>query len=72
MVDDVDAEAERAANAARAAVKRANRSSGTLMPVLLEILAVLSMAALLMADRTAAQPNLQPLAEGSSITQPAN
>jgi hypothetical protein len=72
MIDDVDAEAERAANAARAAVKRANRSSGILMPVLLVILAVLSLAALLMADRNAAQPSFQPRAEGPSTTQPAN
>jgi hypothetical protein len=72
MVDDVDAEAERAANSARAAVKRANRSSGTLLPVLLVIFAMLSMAALLMADKNAAQPSLQPRAESPSITQPAN
>lgn len=70
MADDVDVEAERAANAARASVKRAHRgSSSNLLPLLLVIFAVLTLAMLVMTDRDVAQPTT-PRAEGPTITQP--
>jgi hypothetical protein len=72
MADDVDAEAERAANAARAAVKRANRAPSSLLPVLVIAFAVLSLVALAMTDKDVAQPTTQPRVEGPTTTQPAN
>lgn len=72
MADDVDAEAERAASAARASVKRAHRgSSSNLLPLLLVIFAILTVAVLVMTDRDAAQPTT-PRVEGPTTTQPAN
>jgi hypothetical protein len=68
MADDVDARAERAADAARAAVKREHRTSGNLLPILVMILAILSVAALVMTDRDAPQP-AQPRVEGPATTQ---
>ena len=70
MADDVDAEAERAANAARASVKRAHRaSSSSLLPLLLVVFAVLTLAMLVLTDRDVARPT--PLrVEGPTITQP--
>src|SRR6476660_3470301 len=57
MADDVDAETERAANAARASVRRAHRgSSSNLLPLLLVVFAVLSLAMLVMTDRDVTQP----------------
>jgi hypothetical protein len=70
MAGDVDAEAERAADAARASVKRAHRgSSSNLLPLLLVVFAVLSLAVLVMTDREVAQP-ATPRVEGPTITQP--
>jgi hypothetical protein len=68
MADDVDARAERAADAARAAVKREQRTSGNLLPLLVMALAILSVAALIMTDRDAPQTT-QPRVEGPATTQ---
>jgi hypothetical protein len=68
MVDDVNAEAERAADAARTAVKRANQGSTNLLPLLLVIFAILTAVALLVMDRD--PPQTQPRADGPTITQP--
>lgn len=68
MADDVDAEAERAANAARASVKRAAQRSNSFLPILVLILAILSVAALVMTDKDAPQPT-QPRVEAPSTTQ---
>jgi hypothetical protein len=70
MADDVDAEADRAANAARASVKRAAaQRSNNLLPVLLVmVLAILSVAALVMTDKDIPQPT-QPRVEAPSTTQ---
>ena len=72
MADDVDAEAERAANTARASVKRAHRaSSSSLLPLLLVVFAVLTLAMLVLTDRDVAQPTTpRPRVEGPTITQP--
>jgi hypothetical protein len=70
MADDVDAEAERAANAARASVKRAHRAnSSSLLPLLVVVFAILTVAVLVMTDRNATQPTT-PRAESPTITQP--
>ena len=72
VADDVDARAERAADAARSAVKRPHRaSSNLLLPMLVMILSVLSVALLVMTDKDAPQP-AQPRVEASSTTQPGN
>ncbi|MET0651813.1 MAG: hypothetical protein ABWY63_04795 [Hyphomicrobiaceae bacterium] len=69
MADDVDAEAERAANAARASVKRAaQRSNTNLLPLILVAFALLSMVALVMTDKDIPQPT-QPRVEAPSTTQ---
>lgn len=69
---DVDAEAERAANAARASVKRAHGGgSSRLLPLLLVIFAALTLAVLVMTDRDATQP-ITPRADGPTTTQPGN
>ena len=67
MGDDVDTRAERATDAAPA-VKREQRASGNLLPILLAIFAILSVAVLVMTDRDAPQPT-QPRVEGPSTTQ---
>jgi hypothetical protein len=72
MADDVDAEAERAANAARASVKRAAQRSNNLLPLLIVVFAVLSLVALLMTDRDVAQPTTQPRVESPTTIQPGN
>jgi hypothetical protein len=69
MADDVDAEAERAANAARASVKRAAQRSNNFLPILVMILAILSLAALVMTDKDIPQPT-QPRVEAPTTTQP--
>lgn len=70
MADDVGAEAERAASAARAAVKRSHReSSSNLLPLLLVVFAVLTLAMLVITDREATRPTT-PRVEGPTITQP--
>ena len=71
MADDVNAEAERAADAARAAVKRANRGSPNFLPLILVLFAVLTAAALLLMDSGPA-PQTQPRVDGPTITQPNN
>ena len=68
MADDVDARAERAADAARSAVKREHRASGSLLPMLVMILAVLSLAVLVITDKDAAQPT-QPRVEAPTTSQ---
>ena len=68
MADDVDARAERAADAARSAVKREHRASSSLLPILVMILAILSVAALVMTDKDIPQPT-QPRVEAPSTTQ---
>ena len=71
MADDVDAQAEHAANSARAAVKRANRSSSSLLPVVLVAFAVLTAVALLLMDDSRA-PQTQPRVEAPTTTTPNN
>jgi hypothetical protein len=72
MADDVDAEAERAANAARASVKRAaGQRSNMLLPILVMIFAVLSVALLVMTDKDVPQPT-PPRVETPSTGQPGN
>jgi len=68
MADHVDAAAERAANAARASVKRAARRSNKFLPLLVMILAILSVAALVMTDKNIPQAT-QPRVEGPTTTQ---
>jgi hypothetical protein len=68
MADDVDAEAERAANAARASVKRAAQRSNNFLPILVMIFAILSLAALVMTDKDVPQTT-QPRVETPSTTQ---
>lgn len=71
MSDEVDARAERAADAARAAAKRERRTSGNFLPIVVMILAILSVAALVMTDKDVPQP-IQPRVETPSTTQPGN
>jgi hypothetical protein len=70
MADEVNAEAERAADAARAAVKRANPSSSSLLPLIVVAFAVVTAAALLLMDSEG--PQTQPRADGPTTTRPNN
>jgi len=70
MADEVDARAERAADAARAAVEREHRASGSLLPIVVMIFAILSLAALVLTDKDAPQVT-QPRAQVPSTT-PSN
>jgi len=49
-------------------VKREHRASGSLLPILVMILAVLSLAALVLTDKDAAQPT-QPRVEAPTTSQ---
>lgn len=69
MADDVDDRAKRAADAARSAVKRQHRPAGNLLLILVMILAILSVAALVMTDKDIPQPT-QPRVDAPSTTQP--
>ena len=70
MADEVDARAERAADAARAAVEREHRASGSLLPIVVMIFAILSLAALVLTDKDA--PQVTPPRVQVPSTTPSN